>query len=69
VLLCLPSERSETGGHTVLTVCLCVRLCAFSPIGLNGRTTEKCIRLVREKLRIFPYGQYIVGNVVLLPFW
>jgi len=27
---------------------------------------EKCIRLVREKLRIFPYGQYIVENVVLL---
>jgi len=25
-----------------------------------------CIRLVREKLRIFPYGQYIVGNVVLM---
>ena len=27
---------------------------------------HKCIRLVREKLRIFPYGQYIVENVVLL---
>jgi len=44
------------------------RLCALSPIGLslNGQTAEKCIRLVCEKLRIFPYGQCIIGNVVLL---
>ena len=58
-------------GDVVLTfVCLCVCLRALSPIGLNGRNdvsfAEKCIRLVREKLRIFPYGQYIVGNVVSL---
>jgi len=26
--------------------------------------TEKCIRLGREKFMIFPYGQYISGNVV-----
>jgi len=59
------SERSETGGDYVFTfVCMC--LCAFSPIGLNGRNVEKYIRLVREKLRIFPYGQHIVGNDVLL---
>jgi len=24
---------------------------------------------VPEKLRIFPFGQYIVGNVVFLAFW
>ena len=37
-----------------------------------GRITyfrQKYIRIVHEKLRIFPYGQYIVGNVVLLAFW
>jgi len=36
-----------------------VWLCTPTPIGLNGRNAEKCIRLVREKLRIFQYGQYI----------
>jgi len=50
-------------------VCVSVCLCILSPIGLNVRTAEKCIRLVHEKLRIFPYRQYIVGNVVLLVFW
>jgi len=29
---------------------------------------EKCIRLVREMLRIFPYAQYIVGIYVPLAF-
>jgi len=38
-----------------------------APIGLNGIfVEEKCIQLVREKLTIFPYGQYIVGNFCLL---
>ena len=41
-------------------------------IRLNGRNdvliAEKCIQLVCEKLTIFPYGQDIVGNVVLLAF-
>ena len=60
-----PSERSETGGDYVFTF---VCLCAPSPIGLNGRNAEKCIQLVREKLRIFPYGQYIVGIYVSLAF-
>jgi len=69
-----PSEWSETGWYTVFTfVCLCVCLWALSPIGLNGWNdvlfTEKCIRLVCEKLTLFPYGQDIVGNVVLLAFW
>jgi len=35
---------------------------------LNGRNAEKCIQFMSEKLVIFPYGQYIVGNVVLLAF-
>jgi len=29
---------------------------------------QKCIRLIRGKLTIFPYGQYIVGNICLLAF-
>jgi len=45
-------------------------ICA--PIHLNGRNdvlfVEKCIRLVCEKLIIFPYGQYIVGISVSLAF-
>ena len=67
IYLCLPSEWSETGGHYVFTfVCVSVRT---QPIGLNGRNAEKYIQIVREKLRIFPYRQYIVGNVILLAFW
>jgi len=39
------------------------------PIGLNDVFVEqKCIRLMLEKLTIFPYGQYIIGNVCLLAF-
>jgi len=45
--------------------CVCVCLCTLSPM---GRMTY-CIRLLCEKSRIFPYGQYIVGNIVLLAFW
>ena len=63
----------NTGGYTVFTlVCLSVCLCALSPVfnsGLNGRNdmlfADKCIRLVREKLTVFRYGEDIVGNVVL----
>jgi len=29
---------------------------------------QKCIRLVCEKLIIFPYGQYIIGMYVSLAF-
>jgi len=29
---------------------------------------QKCIRLVREKLTVFPYGQDIVGIYVSLAF-
>ena len=46
-------------------------ICA--PICLNVRNdvlfTEKCIRLVREKLTIFPYGQDIVGNEETSFYW
>jgi len=42
------------------------------PLELNVRNdillAETCIRLVCEKLTIFPYGQDIVGNVVLFTF-
>jgi len=67
-----PSELSETGGYTVFTfVCLSVSVCVHTH--LNGRNhvlfAEKSIRLVCEKLRIFPYGQYIVGIYVSLAFW
>ena len=47
-------------------VCVCV--CARTQCHWFG-WAEWRIRLVREKLRIFPYGQYIVGTVVLLAFW
>ena len=55
---------------SLVCVCVCMCLCALSPIGMNERNdllfAEKCIRLVNEKLRIFTYAQYIVGNVVSL---
>jgi len=56
---------------SLLCVCLCV--CEHSdPIGLNGRNdvlfAEKCIRIMREKLKIFPHAQYIVGIYVSLAF-
>jgi len=41
----------------------------FRPIGFNGIFfTQKCIRLMREKLTIFPYGLYIVGIYNSLAF-
>jgi len=58
--------------HFCVSVCVCVCPRTQS-IGLNGRNdvlfAEKCIRLVCEKLTIFPYRQDIVGNVILLAFW
>jgi len=64
--LYLPREWSETGGDFIFTfVCVCAHL---ARLVWMVRMTY-CVWLVREKLRIFPYGQYIVGNVVLLPFW
>ena len=54
-----------------LSVCLSV--CVSVRTHLNGRNdvlfAEKCILHVCEKLTVFPYGQDIVGNVVLLAFW
>ena len=45
-------------------------ICA--PIGLNGQNdvlfTQKCIRLVCEKLTTFPYGQDVVRNIVFFGF-
>ena len=29
---------------------------------------QKCVRLMREKLTMFPYRQYIIGNVCSLAF-
>jgi len=43
-----------------------LRVHSVSLVWMGGMTY--CIRLVREKLRIFPHGQ-IIGNVVLLAFW
>jgi len=41
----------------------------FRITGLNGVFfAQKCIRLVREKLTIFPYELYIVGNDGSLAF-
>ena len=59
---------TKSGRYTVFTLCAC--LCVRTL--LNGQNhvlfAEKCIRLVHEKLRIFPYGQYIVGIYVSLAF-
>jgi len=50
-----------TGRYYVFTF-VCVCLCTLSPIGLNGRNDVLyCVRLVHEKLRIFPYRHYIDG--------
>ena len=42
----------------------------FCPIGLNGLLSvlskQKCIRLVSEKLTMFPYEQNISGTVIFL---
>ena len=38
-------------------------------IGFNRRDdAEKCIRLVCEKLAVFPYARYIVEFCVIFPF-
>jgi len=39
-------------------------MCALSPIGLNGQNAQRCIQLMHEKLRIFLYRQYVIGDVV-----
>jgi len=41
----------------------------YNVIGGIAYFRQKCIRLVCEKLRIFPYGRYVVGKVVILAFW
>ena len=40
----------------------------FIPIGLNGIFFTEIIRLMRENLTIFLYGQYIVENICSLVF-
>jgi len=40
-----------------LCVCVCTRVHSVPLVWVGGMTF--CIRLVREKLRIFPYGQYM----------
>jgi len=41
----------------------------FLPYWFERRTVkQKCIRFVCKKLTVFPYGQYIVGNVFSLAF-
>jgi len=62
------AKRLNGNNLSTLSVCLSVCLCALSPGRNDVLFAEKCIRLVCEKLTIFPYGQDIVGNVVLLAF-
>jgi len=53
---------AEINMFSLLCACVCVYVCAhLVPLVWMGRMMY-CIRLVREKLRIFPYGQYIIGN-------
>jgi len=40
----------------------------FRPIGLNDVLVYFCNRLVCEKFTVFPYGQYIFGNVFFIGF-
>ena len=50
-------------------LCVCVSVSTQS-FGLNGVLfAEKCIRLVCEKLTVFPNGKYIVGIYDSLAFW
>jgi len=69
------SELCETGGYTVFTFvcpCVCEHSVQSSTVTAVGRrllsVCPKCIRLVREKLITFPYGQHIVGIYVSLAF-
>jgi len=63
--------------HFCVSVCVCACLCvcvsAHSVHWFEWAewriVCQKCIRFVREKLRIFPYGQHIVGIHVSLAFW
>ena len=48
-------------------VCVCAH--SVPLVWIGGMTYCTCIRLVREKLGIFPYRQYIVGIYVSLAFW
>jgi len=57
-LLCPPRTY---GFHFCVSVCLCVCVCEHSVHDVL--LAEKCIRLVCEKLTLFPYGQDIVGNI------
>jgi len=49
-------------------LCVCVSVRTQSNGRFDVLFAEKCIRFVYEQLTIFPYGQDIVGNVVLLAF-
>jgi len=60
-----------TGTNTALG---CLDICGVGfrvrVLVLWWRTVkQKCIRLVCEKLAVFPYGQDIIGNVYSLAFW
>ena len=51
-------------------VCVCARARTLSPIGLNGWNDVGLLYSTRAwKFGNIPYGQYIVGNIVLLTFW
>jgi len=52
-----------------LAAASCYARRGYNVIGGIMYFRQKCILLVHEKLRIFPYGRYIVGNVVILAFW
>jgi len=52
----------------LLRVCVCAHSVPLVWVGGITYFRQKCIRLVREKLRIFPYGQYIIGIYVSLAF-
>jgi len=43
---------------------VCGVVCAIGLLVLMAYFKEKCTRLVREKLTVFSYGQYVVGIYV-----
>jgi len=64
-LLYPPSERSETGGYTVLTfVCLCVCICVHSVHGSSYRL--KAIKLYKNVKKKFTWRMYALSERVLV---
>ena len=68
LLLLLPTALAGKVKQSVASVRLSV--CVRVPRVFEWHIVkQRCIRLVCEKLTIFPYGQHMGGNVFSLAFW